>query len=169
MEIAQWRICDNLKNRSRTVEGRRGVLWFLVVLEFRLNPALTERAATGWGAESLSQDATAGRGPSRLRVNKPVEELLQPKKRSRTVEGRRRALWFLVVLEFASKPRPLGEGGYRVGCGEFESRRNSRAGQAPPLQGEWNGGWREKRNASLRYSKSPSGAGSLSPSRATQT
>jgi hypothetical protein len=42
----------------------------------------------------------------------------------------------------SSKPRPLGEGGYREACGEFESRRNSRAGQAPPLQGEWNGGWR---------------------------
>ena len=44
-----------------------GALWFFAVLELRLNPALTERAATGWRAESLSQDATAGRGPSRLR------------------------------------------------------------------------------------------------------
>jgi len=71
VEIAQWRICDNLKNRSRTEEGRRRGLWFLIVLEFGLNPALSERAATGWRAEGLSQDATAGRGPSRLRVNKP--------------------------------------------------------------------------------------------------
>jgi hypothetical protein len=43
----------------------------LVVLEFRLNPALSERAATGWRAETLSRDAIAGRGPSRHRVNKP--------------------------------------------------------------------------------------------------
>ena len=51
-------------------------------------------------------------------------------------------LWFFGCAGASSKPCPLGEGGYRVACGEFESRRNSRAGQAPPLQGEWNGGWR---------------------------
>jgi hypothetical protein len=58
VEIAQWGICDNLKDRARTEEGGRrwartgegsavGVL-VLVVLVFRLNPALSERAATGW-------------------------------------------------------------------------------------------------------------------------
>src|SRR5580704_1656331 len=76
------------------------------------------------------------------------------KNRSRTGEGGRWALWFFGCAGVSSKPRPLGEGGYRVACGKFESRCNSRAGQAPPLQGDGNGGGIQC------YSKSPSAAGS---------